>query len=70
MRTRDSSSGSPTPPDRQAVLASITESGRARALAATVALNDKVFEQLGITENQTSTLRTVLRALRANPGDF
>ena len=42
----------------------------ARALAATVALNDKVFEQLGITENQTSTLRTVLRALRANAGDF
>jgi DNA-binding MarR family transcriptional regulator len=56
--------------DRRAVLASITESGRARALAATVALNDKVFEQLGITENQTSTLRTVLRALRANAGDF
>ena len=55
---------------RRAVLASMTVSGRARALAATVALNDAVFEQLGITENQTSTLRTVLRALRANAGDF
>jgi len=48
----------------------ITESGRARALAATAALNGQVFEQLGITENQTNQLHTVLRALRANAGDF
>ncbi len=60
----------PHPTDRRAVLASITESGRARALAATAALNGQVFEQLGITEHQTSQLRTVLRALRANAGDF
>jgi DNA-binding MarR family transcriptional regulator len=60
----------PHPTDRRAVLASITESGRARALAATTALNGQVFEQLGITEHQINQLRTVLRALRANAGDF
>ncbi len=60
----------PHPTDRRAVLASITESGRSRALAATAALNGQVFEQLGITEHQTNQLRTVLRALRANAGDF
>jgi DNA-binding MarR family transcriptional regulator len=60
----------PHPTDRRAVLASITEAGRARALAATAALNGQVFEQLGITEHQINQLRTVLRALRANAGDF
>ena len=60
----------PHPTDRRAVLASITESGRTRALAATAALNGQVFEQLGITEHQVNQLRTVLRALRANAGDF
>lgn len=60
----------PHPTDRRAVLASITAAGRARALAATAALNGQVFEQLGITEHQTNTLRLVLRALRANAGDF
>lgn len=60
----------PHPTDRRAVLASITETGRARVLAATAALNGQVFEQLGITEHQINQLRTVLRALRANAGDF
>ena len=60
----------PHPTDRRAVLASITEAGRARAQAATAALNGQVFEQLGITEHQVNQLRTVLRALRANAGDF
>lgn len=60
----------PHPSDRRAVLASITDAGRARALAATAALNGQVFEQLGITEHQISQLRGVLRALRANAGDF
>lgn len=60
----------PHPTDRRAVLASITEAGRQRALAATAALNGQVFEQLGISEHQTGQLRTVLKALRANAGDF
>jgi DNA-binding MarR family transcriptional regulator len=60
----------PHPSDRRAVLASITPAGRARSEAATEALNERVFERLGITENQTDQLRSVLRALRANAGDF
>ena len=60
----------PHPTDRRAVLAAITQAGRARGLAATTALTAQVFEQLGITTNQIDTLRTVLRALRANAGDF
>lgn len=60
----------PHPTDRRAVLASITEAGRQRALAATAALNGQVFEQLGISEHQIGQLRTVLKALRANAGDF
>jgi DNA-binding MarR family transcriptional regulator len=60
----------PHPTDRRAVLASITEDGRQRVLAATSALNGQVFEQLGISEHQIGQLRTVLKALRANAGDF
>lgn len=60
----------PHPTDRRAVLASITDAGRTRALQATTALNAQVFEQLGISDQQTNQLRTVLRALRANAGDF
>ena len=58
------------PSDRRAVLASITDLGRERSLAATTALNCDVFERLGISSNQTSQLRSVLRTLRANAGDF
>jgi DNA-binding MarR family transcriptional regulator len=60
----------PHPTDRRAVLASITEDGRQRVLSATAALNGQVFEQLGISEHQIGQLRTVLKALRANAGDF
>lgn len=60
----------PHPTDRRAVLASITELGRSRAQEATTVLNGQVFEHLGITTHQTTQLRTVLRALRANAGDF
>jgi len=60
----------PHPTDRRAVLATITEAGRARALAATTALNAQVFQQLGVSDHQTTQVRTVLRTLRANAGDF
>ena len=45
-------------------------SAKNKTLAATLALNEQVFEHLGITENQVQQLRSVLRALRANAGDF
>jgi DNA-binding MarR family transcriptional regulator len=60
----------PHPTDRRAVLATITDAGRARAIAATTALNAQVFQQLGISDNQSDQVRTVLRTLRANAGDF
>jgi DNA-binding MarR family transcriptional regulator len=60
----------PHPSDRRAVLATITEAGRARALAATTALNAQVFMQLGVSDHQTNQVRSVLRTLRANAGDF
>lgn len=60
----------PHPTDRRAVLASITAGGRARSLEATTALNADVFTRLGISAAQTTQLRSVLRALRSNAGDF
>ncbi len=60
----------PHPTDRRAVLASITAAGRERSAAATTALNAEVFEQLGITPQQINALLTILRAMRANAGDF
>ncbi len=60
----------PHPTDRRAVLATITDAGRARAHAATTALNAQVFQQLGVSDHQTNQVRTVLRTLRANAGDF
>ncbi len=60
----------PHPSDRRAVLASVTDAGRAQATSATAALNGQVFENLGITDNQVEQLRGVLRSFRANAGDF
>jgi DNA-binding MarR family transcriptional regulator len=60
----------PHPRDRRAVLAVITEEGRAQAAAATALLNTQIFEQLGISEAQIERLRSILRSLRANAGDF
>lgn len=58
------------PTDRRAVLASITKLGRERSVTATRAMNSEVFEQLGISANQTNQLHSVLRSMRANAGDF
>lgn len=60
----------PHPTDRRAILASITDLGRSQAATATTALNAQVFENLGVTDNQVEQLRSVLRSLRANAGDF
>jgi DNA-binding MarR family transcriptional regulator len=60
----------PHPSDRRAVLASITDLGRQRSAAATIALNAEVFEQLGLTSQQIDSLLGILRTLRTNAGDF
>ena len=56
--------------DGRVVQASITESGREQAEEATQRLNEEVFECLGISEPGVQQLWSVLRAFRANAGDF
>jgi DNA-binding MarR family transcriptional regulator len=56
--------------DRRTVLARITDAGREAAGSATNRLNTQVFEQPGISLRQVEQLTTVLRAIRANSGDF
>jgi DNA-binding MarR family transcriptional regulator len=58
------------PTDRRAVLASITDIGRQRALEATDLLNQLVFADVGITDSQVVQLTKILRSLRSNAGDF
>jgi DNA-binding MarR family transcriptional regulator len=60
----------PHPADRRAVLASITDDGRAIAAKATDALNADVFARPGLSAAQTSALIDVLTTLRAASGDF
>ena len=56
--------------DRRVVTARITPQGRRLAGSATSVLNDSVFETLGLSKAQGVHLWSVLRALRANAGDF
>ena len=60
----------PHPADRRAVLASITDRGRQRALEATEALNGEVFERFGLAPDQVEQLTEILRTFRSNAGDF
>ncbi len=60
----------PHPHDRRRVLASLTDAGRAQAMAATERLNAEVFADLGIEEEELATLGRVLRAFRSAAGDF
>lgn len=60
----------PHPTDRRAILAEITEEGRATALAATEKLNDTVFASPGLPEGGVRTLIELLTELRRAAGDF
>ena len=60
----------PDAADRRKVLATITETGRAIALAATEALNDQVFTSVGISKDETNELVAVLEILRRSAEDF
>lgn len=60
----------PHPDDRRAVLARITEQGRRVAEESTNALNEGPFADLGLTEDETEQLITVLTQLRHSAGDF
>ena len=57
-------------PDRRMVLVQITPDGRRVAAAATETLNAEVFTALGLTSSQGTLLWALLRAFRANAGDF
>lgn len=60
----------PHPTDGRAVLVEITDAGRARALAATEELNERVFARPGLSARRTATLLSVLEDLRRDAGDL
>lgn len=61
---------SPHPSDRRAVLAGLTDDGRAVAERATAILNTEVFADLGLEPSDVDSLVEVVRKLRHAAGDF
>ncbi|HKS51317.1 MAG TPA: MarR family transcriptional regulator [Pseudonocardiaceae bacterium] len=61
-------SGHPT--DRRTTLVTITEAGRQRQKAATVALTDIDFGFVGLNDTQTAQLTALLTEVRRAAGDF
>jgi DNA-binding MarR family transcriptional regulator len=59
----------PHPTDGRGVLARITKAGRRVAAAATTALNEGVFADLGLTDAEARRLTALLRKVRAASGD-
>jgi DNA-binding MarR family transcriptional regulator len=70
LETRGQVRRLPHPTDRRAILAEITEEGRATALAATEKLNDTVFADPGLPDGGVRTLIELLTDLRRAAGDF
>ncbi len=60
----------PNPSDRRGTLARLTDAGRARADAATEAMNGEVFADLGIAGDALEELFGLLRDVRCDAGDF
>ncbi len=60
----------PHPTDRRATLAEITAAGRELATAATVALNERLFVDPGLSPEQVGPLVEILREFRSRAGDF
>jgi DNA-binding MarR family transcriptional regulator len=61
---------SPHPRDRRAVLAELTDDGRALAERASSLLNAEVFARLGLDAADTATLVGIVRKMRRAAGDF
>jgi DNA-binding MarR family transcriptional regulator len=65
---------SPHPRDRRAVLAEISDDGRALAEKASGLLNDQLFgdlsSELGLSEREAATLVELVRSMRRAAGDF
>ncbi len=60
----------PHPEDGRAVLVVLCEPGRALALQATRALNERVFARPGLPPDRVDALVQLLRHLRRDAGDF
>jgi DNA-binding MarR family transcriptional regulator len=60
----------PHPTDGRTTLAELTADGREVAAQATKALNDQVFANPGLANEQLQALFSVLRDLRRQAGDF
>jgi DNA-binding MarR family transcriptional regulator len=60
----------PHPHDGRAVMLALTPSGREIVEQATIALNEHVFSQPGVSEADASELVQIVSRLRANAGDF
>ena len=61
---------SPHPTDRRAVLAELTDDGRALAERASALLNEEVFGDLGLGPAEVDQLISVVRTMRRAAGDF
>lgn len=60
----------PHPGDGRAAMLVITDAGRSLVEEATVALNQQVFEQPGLSEEDTTELVRIIARLRKDAGDF
>jgi DNA-binding MarR family transcriptional regulator len=60
----------PNPEDGRGTLAALTSAGRRLADRATVAMNDRVFSDLGLDETALAALFRALGRLRQAAGDF
>jgi DNA-binding MarR family transcriptional regulator len=60
----------PNPDDGRGTLAAITDAGRRLADRATVAMNDRVFSDVGLDEADLAELFGALSRLRRAAGDF
>lgn len=60
----------PHPDDKRMILARLTPAGRRLVNRATLALNEHVFADLGLSDAQVHTLFEILAVLRHTEGDF
>ncbi|WP_243075440.1 MarR family winged helix-turn-helix transcriptional regulator [Microbacterium sp. SS28] len=60
----------PHPVDGRAAMLVLTDEGRALVEGATTALNAEIFEQPGLTEDDTTELVRIIARFRKDAGDF
>lgn len=60
----------PHPTDGRTTLVRITDTGRSTAEKATVTLNEEVFSEIGMSEEESRALAASIETLRRHAGDF